>query len=62
VTRKKLWYLVDVWRQRVDYPALKTAVQTHAKKWNARRVLVEDTGAGTSLVQELRGRVPGIIA
>jgi Resolvase, N terminal domain len=20
VTRKKLWYLVDVWRQRVDYP------------------------------------------
>jgi Terminase RNaseH-like domain len=62
VTRKKLWYLIDVWRQRVDYPALKASVQTLAKKWNARRVLVEDTGAGTSLVQELRGRVPGIIA
>ena len=56
VTRKKLWYLVDVWRQRVDYPALKANVQGLAKKWNARRVLVEDTGAGTSLVQELRGR------
>jgi phage terminase large subunit-like protein len=38
VTRKKLWYLVDVWRQRVDYPALKASVQTLAKKWNARRV------------------------
>jgi predicted phage terminase large subunit-like protein len=62
VTRKKLWYLVDVWRQRVDYPALKASVQTFAKKWNARRVLVEDAGAGTSLVQELRGRVSGIIA
>jgi predicted phage terminase large subunit-like protein len=37
-------------------------VQPLAKKWNARRVLVEDTGAGTSLVQELRGWVPGIIA
>ena len=35
VTRKKRWYLIDVWRQRVDYPALKAAVQTLAKKWNA---------------------------
>jgi hypothetical protein len=26
VTRKKLWYLVDVWRQRVDHPALKASV------------------------------------
>ncbi len=62
VTRKKHWYLIDVWRQRVDYPALKASVQTLAKKWNARRVLVEDAGAGTSLVQELKGRVLGIIA
>ena len=62
VSRKKLWYLVDVWRQRVDYPTLKASVQTLAKKWAARRVLVEDAGAGTSLVQELRGRVSGIIA
>ena len=62
VTRKKLWYLVDVWRQRVDYPTLKANVQTLAKRWNVRRVLVEDAGAGTSLVQELRGWVSGIIA
>ena len=54
VDRNKLRYLVDVWRQRVDYPTLKANVQTLAKKWNARRVLVEDAGAGTSLVQELR--------
>jgi predicted phage terminase large subunit-like protein len=44
------------------YPALKASVQTLAKKWNARRVLVEDAGAGTSLVQELRGRATGIVA
>jgi predicted phage terminase large subunit-like protein len=61
VSRKKLWYLVDVWRQRVGYPALKASVRDLAKKWNARRVLVEDTGAGTSLVQELRGLVSGIV-
>ncbi len=62
VTRKKLWYLIDVWRQRVDYPALKASVQTLAERWDARRVLVEDTGAGTSLVQELRGQISGIVA
>jgi phage terminase large subunit-like protein len=42
LARHKRWYLVDVWRRRVDYPALKTAVQTLARQWNARRVLVED--------------------
>jgi len=60
-TRKR-WYLADVWRRRVDYPALKTAVQALAKQWGANRVLVEDAGAGTSLVQELKGRVSEIIA
>jgi len=62
VTRKKQWYLVDVWRQRVDYPALKSGVQAQAKKWGARRVLVEDTSTGTALVQELRSQISGIIA
>ncbi len=60
--RKMRWYLVDVWRERVDYPALKSIVETHAQQWKARRVLVEDTGAGTMLVQELRARVSGIIS
>jgi len=62
VTRKKQWYLVDVWRQRVDYPALKANVRSLAKRFGARRVLVEDAGAGTSLVQEMRHQVSGIIA
>jgi predicted phage terminase large subunit-like protein len=62
VTRKKQWYLVDVWRRRLDYPAVKAAVRTLAEQWKARRVLIEDAGAGTALVQELRGAVSGIIA
>ena len=62
VTRNKLWHLADVWRRRVDYPALKAAVEALAKSWKARRVLVEDSGAGTSMVQELHGHVSGIIA
>jgi predicted phage terminase large subunit-like protein len=62
VASNKRWYLVDVWRQRVDYPTLKANVLALANKWNAQRVLVEDTGAGTSVVQELRSQVGGIIA
>jgi predicted phage terminase large subunit-like protein len=62
VTRSKQWYLVDVWRKRVDYPELKAAAQTLAVRFRSRRVLVEDAGAGTSLVQELKGKISGIIA
>jgi predicted phage terminase large subunit-like protein len=62
VARKKRWYLINVWRGRVDYPALKSIVESHAEQWNARRVLVEDAGSGTLLVRELRERVSGIIA
>jgi predicted phage terminase large subunit-like protein len=62
LARKQRWYLVDVWRGRVDYPDLKSIAERHAKKWGAKRVLVEDAGAGTMLVQELKTRVSGIIA
>jgi predicted phage terminase large subunit-like protein len=62
LTRRKRWYLLDVWRRRVDYPALKAAAQSLAKKWSAWRVLVEDAATGTALVQELREMIPGIIA
>jgi hypothetical protein len=62
VTRDHQWFLLDVWRKRVDYPELKVAAQALAERHKAQRVLVEDAGAGTSLVQELRTKVPGIIA
>jgi predicted phage terminase large subunit-like protein len=62
LTRRRRWYLLDVWRRRVDYPALKAAAKSLAKQWGARRVLVEDAVTGTALVQELREEIPGIIA
>ena len=37
-------------------------MQSLAARHQAQRVLVEDAGAGTSVVQELRGRVAGIVA
>ena len=63
VTRSRQWYLIDVWRKRVDYPELKASVQRLAAQYKAKCILVEDTGTGTSLVQELRrGKVSGIVA
>ncbi len=62
VTKDRRWYLVDVWRARVDYPALKAIVRVLAQKFGAVRVLVEDTSAGTALVQELSREISGIIA
>jgi len=62
VTRNRRWYLIDVYRKRVDYPDLKAAVQSLAARHKAQRVLVEDAGAGTSVVQELNGKVTGIVA
>jgi predicted phage terminase large subunit-like protein len=62
ISRDRRWYLIDVWRKRVDYPELKAAVRILASRHAAQRVLVEDVGAGTSLVQELLGEVDGILA
>ena len=57
VTRNRRWYLLDVWRKRVDYPELKAAVRSLAAWHNARRVLVEDAGAGTSLFKSYAARL-----
>jgi predicted phage terminase large subunit-like protein len=62
MSRDGRWYLIDVWRKRVDYPELKAAVRTLASRHAAKRVLVEDAGAGISLVQELLGEVNGILS
>jgi predicted phage terminase large subunit-like protein len=62
ISRDRRWYLIGVWRKRVDYPELKAAVRTLASRHAANRVLVEDAGAGISLVQELLGEVNGILA
>jgi predicted phage terminase large subunit-like protein len=61
LTRRKRWYLLDVWRRRVDYPALKAAVKSLAKQWRPQRILVEDVVTGTALVQELREEIYSII-
>ena len=56
------WYLLDVWRGRVDYPGLKAQVVALAKQWGARQVLVEEAATAIGLIAELRGQVRGITA
>jgi predicted phage terminase large subunit-like protein len=62
ICRTGRWHLIDVWRKRVDYPELKAAMRNLASRYAANRVLVEDAGAGTPLVQELLREVDGILA
>jgi len=50
--RKKL-YLLDVLRQRMEYPELKRTLRAHAKAYGAKVVLIEDKASGTQLIQEL---------
>ena len=47
-------YLVDLVRERLEYPYLKKRIVAEANKHKARSILIEDKGSGTSLIQDLR--------
>lgn len=47
------FYLLDVFRRRLNYPELKRAVIDHARLHKADKILIEDKGSGTQLIQEL---------
>jgi predicted phage terminase large subunit-like protein len=51
--RKKEIYLLDVFREKLNYPDLKRAVKRLAQTRRATVVLIEDKASGTQLVQEL---------
>jgi len=50
-------YLLHVYRDRLEYPALKAKVVKHAQHWDAERVLVEKASTGLSILQDIDGRV-----
>ena len=56
-TTWKIWgndcYLIDVYRARLDFPALRKAMNKLAQKFRPRNILIEDNGTGQSLLQEL---------
>lgn len=52
--RQNQWYLVDVIRERLNYPDLKRTVILHRRQWDADCVVIERAGSGISLAQDLR--------
>jgi predicted phage terminase large subunit-like protein len=52
--RARQIYLLDVFRQRLEFPELKRAVKERAASFKASVILIEDRASGTQLIQELR--------
>jgi len=50
----KKWYLLDVFRRRLDFPDLRRAVLELRRTWRADKVIVERAGSGLALCQDLR--------
>ena len=47
-------FLLGVWRDKVDFPTLRQKALDLYHTYHADRLLIEDQGAGTSLIQDLR--------
>jgi predicted phage terminase large subunit-like protein len=47
-------YLIDLVRRRCEYPALIQLVREQYRRYSPDSILIEDTGTGTSLIQDLR--------
>ncbi len=55
---QKTFYLLDVWRGRSEYPALKRQVIALQQAHGAQTVLIEKAGLGLNLVQDLKADSP----
>lgn len=52
--REGVHYLLDMLVVRLEYPALKRMMVSHAERFRAEAVLIEDKASGQSLLQDLR--------
>jgi predicted phage terminase large subunit-like protein len=48
------YYLLDIYRERIDFPTLKNRVVEMQKRYDASFVLIEDEGAASALIQSLK--------
>lgn len=51
---ERKWYLLDVFRKRLDFPDLKRAVIDLRHRYRADKVIMEEAGSGYALYQDLR--------
>lgn len=57
-TYDKRYYLVDIVRARVEFPDLVRMITEFSSRHSAQAILVEDAGAGQSLLQAYKGKMP----
>jgi len=50
------YYLLNVFRRRLEFPDLERAVQDQARQYGADKILIEDKASGTQLIQSLKAR------
>lgn len=48
------YYLLDVFRQKLNYPDLKRAVIALAERYGAKNIIIEDKASGIQLIQDLK--------
>jgi len=56
----RYFYLLDVFRQRLNYPELKRMVIEMAGRHNADTIVIEDKASGTQLIQDLQIDLYGV--
>ena len=59
MTKEKKYYLLEVFRARLNFPDLKREVRRHALKLAADVILIEKSGIGMGLLQEFANNPPG---
>ena len=63
VRNKNEYYLIDVLRQKLEFPELNKLVSSHAGKHSANTILIEDQASGSSLIQTAkRNGLQGVVA
>jgi predicted phage terminase large subunit-like protein len=62
VRNKNEYYLIDIFRDRLEFPELAKLVIAHAQRFQANAILIEDKVSGTSLIQTAkRNGLQGVI-
>jgi predicted phage terminase large subunit-like protein len=52
VRNQNQYYLIDVWRRKVNFPDLRAAVKTEAAKHKPSAILIEDHASGSPLIDQ----------
>ena len=54
IATERGYFLLSLWRGRVEFPELKRQLMSQAEAWSPSAILVEDSASGQSLIQELQ--------